>query len=266
MTLLGSRDASSPPTLLRIHGLRCGFAVANSVDITFQGLQFDMAREPYTYGELVRLGPDSMTIRFDAELYPFTETWLEQVQAVMLFDPQTWREAEDAIDIYGSYNGTFEAPNQYTIHDLGLSREGRFRLGQHLVVRHQVYGGNGLTFQNVSRVNVEQVTLWSMPGMGFYFGDSVDVTLRGAAVRRRPGRPMSITADASHFSQCRGTLLLDSVHFEGQGDDCVNIHGIFHDVRQRSSTTPGLFTVGSRPAGGISAVSVSVAGNVQWGL
>ncbi len=69
---------------------------------------------------------------------------------------------------------------------------------------NQVYGGNGVTIIASAQVTLDNITLWSMPGMGFYSGDSTDITLRNCGIRRRAGLPMSITADASHFSQCTG--------------------------------------------------------------
>ena len=77
--------------------------------------------------------------------------------------------------------------------------------------------------------------------------------LEDCGVRWRPGRPMSTTADASHFSECSGLLHLQRVHFEGQGDDCTNVHGVFHDVRRRGAAQ---FELGSRPAGGVSPMDI----------
>ena len=60
---------------------------------------------------------------------------------------------------------------------------------------------------------------------GFYFGKSTDITIRNSSVRARPGRPMSITADASHVEEASGSVHLDGVHFEQQGDDGLNVSG-----------------------------------------
>jgi hypothetical protein len=64
---------------------------------------------------------------------------------------------------------------------------------------------------------------------------------------------MSITADASHFESCSGTVHLDNVFFSGQGDDCLNVHGKFLDVRGiahdlAANTT--VITIGGAPHGG----------------
>ena len=122
--------------------------------------------------------------------------------------------------------------------------------------------------------------------MGFYMGQVHNAHLKDCGVRRRPGRPMSITADASHFNECSGHLHLEGVHMEGQvnvpllheaeidcrgsnptvvsktsndantvqGDDGCNIHGMFHDVRDIGDGST--FELGSRPAGGISQMNI----------
>lgn len=92
-----------------------------------------------------------------------------------------------------------------------------------------------------------------LSGMGFHCLLSHDVTLTNVAVRKRGSRPMSITADASHFESCSGTVHLDNVYFSGQGDDCLNVHGKFLDVRGiahdlAANTT--VITIGGAPHGG----------------
>jgi hypothetical protein len=161
--------------------------------------------------------------------------------------------ARGPIDIYSTANpfkATLDGPDKLTVH--GGSG---IRVGDSYVLRHHVYGLNGFSFENVSSPQLEDVQLYSIPGMGFYMRHSSDVHLKNCGVRWRPGRPMSITADASHFSECSGSVHLDGVHFEGQGDDGLNVHGTFHDVRAVDPAT-NTFELGSRPAGGISDMNV----------
>ena len=65
--------------------------------------------------------------------------------------------------------------------------------------------------------------------------------------------PMSAIADATHFSGCLGEILLDGCHMEGQGDDGINVHGIFHDVRSgliRLTKRRITMLIGAKPLGG----------------
>ena len=122
-------------------------------------------------------------------------------------------------------------------------------------MRHAVYGGNAFTLEKVDRVRFQHVNMWSAPGMGIYASVSSDVHITDSGTCRAPALPMSITADASHFNECRGEVALTRVHFEGQGDDGTNVHGIFHSIRSMQSNGSLLHAVlGSRPAGGRSVL------------
>ena len=119
------------------------------------------------------------------------------------------------------------------------SNGGVRRVGDWYVLRHMVYGPSGIGVNGCSDVLIEDVQLFSIPGMGFPMGQSKNLHLKNCGVRFRGGtggRPMSTTADASHFNECSGTVRLEGVHFEGQGDDGLNVHGMFHDVRKLYST------------------------------
>ena len=318
--LRGATHASngSAATTLRLHGIPSAFSLSDSTNVTFSNLAVDMARLPYTYGKCVAAGPDHFTVSYDPNIYPFPQQgaasslnfngnevdaeWLSRVQAVLEFDPKTWRCAEAGIDVYspspdkpfaGSWNsGRSSNVSTYTLQGVGTSNSARIAPGAYFVLRHQVYGGNAFSVSRSSDISWENVDLYAVPGMGFYAGDSNNLTLQSCGVRRRPGLPMSITADASHFSQCGGTIVLQDTHFEGQGDDGINVHGVFHDVRDLhpNNTAPSAtaaitassskdnadyrahpassfpsaldspalttFVLGSRPAGGLSPLSV----------
>jgi hypothetical protein len=65
-------------TTLLVHGLRGGFSLNDAVDIKLSGFQMDMARMPYTYGHCTAATPSSMTVQFDAALYPFDASTVAQ--------------------------------------------------------------------------------------------------------------------------------------------------------------------------------------------
>lgn len=67
--------------------------------------------------------------------------------------------------------------------------------------------------------------------MGFYGSLTRNIELASVAVAKREGRPMSITADAVHFSSCAGDIVIRDSLFEGQGDDGLNVHGGRCDAR-----------------------------------
>lgn len=71
------------------------------------------------------------------------------------------------------------------------------------------------------------------PGMGIYASLTTNIELSGVAVAKKAGRPMSITADAVHFSSCAGEIVIRDSLFEGQGDDGLNVHGKWQVKKRR---------------------------------
>lgn len=62
-------------------------------------------------------------------------------------------------------------------------------------------------------------------GMGIVAQLSENVTLRGGGCYpRNDGEYSSNTADATHFSNCRGTVTVENCRFEGMSDDALNVH------------------------------------------
>ena len=138
----GSRIYDSPnpdltATTLLLYGLHGAFSLANCSNIQISGIQVDMVRQPYTYGQCVSVDESSFTVRFDPERYAFNTPipdYLQKVQAVMGFDPINWRMARGAVDIYATsdpYNitvfGTGSGrPNMLRVHGAGSSARIKF--------------------------------------------------------------------------------------------------------------------------------------------
>ena len=65
--------------------------------------------------------------------------------------------------------------------------------------------------------------------MGVYGLRSENILLKAVCtvVNRSEKRRFSCAADAFHFTNCRGLIELDGCNCNGQGDDALNIHGIY---------------------------------------
>ena len=50
-------------------------------------------------------------------------------------------------------------------------------MGDSYILRHQVYSLNGFSFSDTLSPTLEKVVIWSIPGMGFYFGRTRDITI-----------------------------------------------------------------------------------------
>lgn len=174
------------------------------------------------------------------------EGWEERIPGEnIVFDPRTRATAYRSDDYYIPKPDNFDiraeesAPGRVVI-------ETRF-------VRAMPPVGTILTFKGVfmqnrhspaihvsasSDVTVEQATVHHCGGMGLVAERSSDITVRRMRVVLRKGSPRMITttADATHFCNCRGRVLIEECLFENMLDDATNVHGTY--VRVVRVTAP----------------------------
>ena len=83
-------------------------------------------------------------------------------------------------------------------------------------------------------ITVENVHIYHSGAMALIAQYCENVTVRGYSTARREGssRIVTASADATHFVDCKGKILLENCTFESMLDDAVNIHGTYMQVRQ----------------------------------
>lgn len=86
--------------------------------------------------------------------------------------------------------------------------------------------------KNSSNVTIDNVTVNHALGMGFLFERTEDIKLLNSGVHLSDDsdRVISTIADASHFSNCKGHVLIDNARFENMLDDGVNLRGTYVKV------------------------------------
>ena len=108
-------------------------------------------------------------------------------------------------------------------------------VGHLLAMRHILVGYEPVEIKHSSGVLLEDVDIYAGAGMGIVGVGTENLTLSRVRVMPRPGasRLVSTTADATHFINCSGTVTLEGCHFEGMGDDHLNVHGQYEFVHRR---------------------------------
>jgi hypothetical protein len=73
---------------------------------------------------------------------------------------------------------------------------------------------------------MENVVFHASHGMALVAQRSTNFRFSGGGVypRAETGRKFSAGADATHFSNCRGEIVVENAHFEGMMDDAINVH------------------------------------------
>ncbi|MFI3304784.1 MAG: right-handed parallel beta-helix repeat-containing protein [Rikenellaceae bacterium] len=89
-------------------------------------------------------------------------------------------------------------------------------------------------FKECSNIHLEGITIHHALGMGFLFERSEDITIKDSKIVLSEGskRVIASTADATHFANCRGEILIEGCRFENMLDDGTNVHGTYVEVTE----------------------------------
>ncbi len=81
-------------------------------------------------------------------------------------------------------------------------------------------------------IHFEGITLHHALGMGFLFERTTDITIAESTIQVREGsdRVVSTIADATHFANCKGKILVENCRFMHMLDDGTNVHGTYVEV------------------------------------
>jgi len=224
------------------HDLSTMFSFSNCRNLTITNLTADWNPLPFTQGKVVHVDTGFVDLEVVA---PFTARSGRPTEALLGYDMENHRMARRFTDHYQlGYKKNSEVIRPGVMR-LFIGRQDRFAgklpsAGDYIIARHQVYNYQSFQFSECSEVHVENVNIYSNPGMGLIARDSRNIFISHLKVMIRPGsgRWMSCTADATNFEGCRGIIIMENCLFEGQGDDATNVRsGEYLLVDERLSDT-----------------------------
>lgn len=207
--------------------------------VTVKNLTIDWPRPPFSQGTAVAATDNSIDIKVDPA-YPITGG--ESVLGMMDYDVDTHLPLAN-LDIFGSFIASTRLIAPQTLRVTFQSRHNPPKMehlkkyltadiGKLFVLRHRVYGQYGVDFDRCSDIHLENITIYTVPGMGLHAGECEDVSSDHVEIRIKPGsgRLMSTTADCQYYTFCRGTVSLDNGYYEGNGDDGLNVTEKYRQV------------------------------------
>lgn len=89
-------------------------------------------------------------------------------------------------------------------------------------------------FKSSANIELSGIVIHHALGMGFLFERSENIKIINSGIYLREGtnRVISTTADATHFANCKGAILIENCRFENMLDDGTNVHGTYVEVDQ----------------------------------
>ncbi len=213
---------------LLVDGFMTAIALQHCRNITIKGLTIDLKRRAYSQGTVVQVQDGSFDVQFPPE------KWLSETMPCprMLFtDPLTGHIShvlnaalESRVLKTKIGDNTYRFP--YSIP--------KSLLGHTVGVMHTWHGCPSILIYEAENITLQDVTIYSHPGMGIVGHRAHDVYLYGVKVVPADGMTVSTNTDATHFVSCSGDLVYDHCEFAGQGDDGANIHSFYQTILEKT--------------------------------
>ena len=235
------------------HGFVNPFVITGAENIRFRNFSVDCARPFHSEGIITALHDDGLEINIPEE-FPYTVK-----NHILIFTGDAQADKNEPLTtvtrdkIYG-YDHILEfdtgrRETAYMAHDYFLAnsplvaedlggRNVRIYLkdltgsvGNTLVFGpdHRKYPA--FTATDSRDVAFSNVTIHHAGGMGIIGQRVRNVTVDHCRVVPSGNRILSTTADATHFTNCTGKIVLSNNVFMNQMDDATNIHGIYVRIR-----------------------------------
>ena len=223
------------------HGSGVGLTLMDTRRVTLKGIAFEWARPPFSEAKVVSCDGKGAVLKPDPVRFPLAvengrliavgEGWKNHVPLIEAF-------AGDSLDPIMGINGMGRAS------ELGDGtirvEKGRWRMARPLrpgdiaLMRSPYRPSPGISLCRAHDTLMEDCTWHGGDGMGLVAQRCENVTIRGsgkasdrtsgAFARKGAGYATALQADATHFSNCKGCVLVENSFFEATVDDAINVH------------------------------------------
>jgi hypothetical protein len=228
--------------LIRFYNFRNGIQIAGSENILIENLKVEWGI-PLVFPGILRKDSQKRTLLqlTDSEHYPVDSKNPPKITVIVDFDFQNraYVRHKPAVELSfmrehdsakkPKYLGFYENLPTYVL-------PGHRRFPENLPVVGMTRYASSAFFVTGKSHNVTfyKDTVYSSPSIGFMFnGAGGGLRVSSCTVERNPGNSfqlISTVADASHFGNTGGQIILENNEFNFMGDDGTNIYGTYFPV------------------------------------
>ena len=263
LTFGGDGNGARPQLLVDYAHYGCAaITVANASNVLIHDVVIDAYRLPFSVGTILSANASVVsftveddekaegrvgTYAWDTLRYPWLDNTLSSQPVVAGSRatrqlPSLGMESNaDSKPLHpDGYTSSVDASGRVVtfVYQSPLSLRAKIARGTRIFLKHfsneQSWGIHGVNVRGSLRI--ERATLLSISGMGFradFCDCAYDLIDSSIEIKHRTLRPMSITADGTHWMHHAGPITLRNTSVQGQGDDGFNIHGNFIMVVKR---------------------------------
>ena len=216
------------------HGMGTALLLRNTRNIRFSGIDIEWEKPFFARAEIVgfengwtrvRFPPRDNVVVEDGRLKLVGTDWKVFLRSGNVFDRATHQMIERSSDVRFDGHAKSCGNGDFLI-DVDLSCAGvGAKLGDIYVICTCFRPHPIVCLDRACDTVFENFSFRDGFGMGILAQLSENITLRGGGCYpRNCDEYSSNTADATHFSNCRGTVTVENCRFEGMSDDALNVH------------------------------------------
>ena len=225
------------------HGQLLPVLVQDSRNLALRNFSIDFARPHHSQGTITRIEPGFYELHVDPDAYPH-----ELRDGWFVHQGEGWESAADTHGIVFdhvdggivagtrdfNYRGTATMlrPGHYRVEkDITASR---IQPGDVITMRHSGRPHPGVVLYRAVDTILEKISIHQSAGMALLAQRSENIRFTGGGVypREGGGRKFTSNADATHFSNCRGRVVVENALFDGMMDDAINVHATCLRIRE----------------------------------
>lgn len=220
-------EVEASGALFLVQGWMEPISLEHCNNISIRGLTIDHETAPHSEGEIINETEDYFDVSFSAD-FPVKNDMV--MPRIMFWDLSKNRLLGETI--YHPKRNELIASQTIRI----WAKHPTMIKGKIALINHTFHFRPAILIHEASNTVLQQVTIYSQPGMGIVGHRSNNILMNGLRIVPRPGFYQSTNTDATHFTSCTGTIRFDGCTFEGQGDDATNVHGYYQVITNQLST------------------------------
>lgn len=231
---------------LIFHGVMCPFVVDGCTNVTIKNFTLDTPDPYILQGEITEVGDGYVDYKPELGSFTFKHGNLyvdTPMGEYLAYNPFCFRGDNYSIRENTSnfcFGKIFEEQRKELLENGNIRIYDSVKIpklhDRIVIVAGRRFSSN-IFIKDSKNTTVEDVTIHRGIGMGVVAQHSENITLRRYETHHHGTAYFSANADATHFNNCKGHILLEDCFFENQLDDGLNIHGIYTKVEEKTDNS-----------------------------
>jgi len=223
------------------------FEIIDSEKVTVKNVRIDWERPIFSQGSIEKIGEDYFDFKLTEDswykiqnnrIFFYGEGWGQHGGALQAHDGETGRIIYQTADGAGLHTNIGSMPAKEIapgIVRLTHQLPSHFKVGDVIISRHLDRNNPGFHIYRSKDTELENIELNFCCAMGVIGQRSENITIRKLKIKSPEGknRRMTAFADGTHFSGCKGLILVEDSYFEYMFDDAINVHGTYVQIREK---------------------------------